>query len=62
MIKRCEECGRSLAIIGLGNKTNTCGICAPLPKVHKAVGGIAENPAIVQEKKVTKKKVAKKKK
>jgi hypothetical protein len=62
MIKRCKECGRSLAIIGLGDKEDTCGICAPIPKEHKAVGGIAENPAIVQEKKTARKKVAKKKK
>ena len=62
MIKRCKVCGRSLAIIGLGDKKETCGICAPIPREHKAVGGIAENPATIQEKKVTKKKVAKKKK
>jgi hypothetical protein len=62
MIKRCTDCGRSLAIIGLGDKKDVCGICAPIPKIHKAVGGIAENPAVVEEKKKTRKKVAKKKK
>jgi hypothetical protein len=63
MIKRCKECGRSLAIIGLGDREEVCGICAPLPREHKAVGGVAENPATIQEKKKTaRKKVNKKRK
>lgn len=61
MIKRCGVCGRSLAIIGTGNEKDVCGICSPIPKEHKAVGGIAENPATIQEKKITKKKVSRKK-
>ena len=62
MIKRCTKCSRSLAIIGTGNEKGVCGICSPVPKEHKAVGGVAENPATIQEKKVTKKKAARKRK
>ena len=62
MIKRCGICGRSLAIIGTGNEEGVCGICLPIPKEHKAVGGIVENPATLQEKKKTTKRKTKKRK
>lgn len=36
-IIRCKVCSRAIRAVGKGKKKNVCGICSPLPKVHKSV-------------------------